>query len=58
MLLDLLEPGGDIVEGLLLGDVVDQDDPVRALVVGRGDRLEALLPGRVPDVQLELLVVY
>ena len=57
MLLDFLEPSGDVVEGFLLGDVVDQDDAVGALVVGGGDGLEAFLAGGVPDVQLELLIV-
>ena len=45
-----LQPLLDVVEGLLVGDVVDHDDAVRAPVVAGGDGTEALLAGRVPDL--------
>jgi hypothetical protein len=56
-LVDLLQPVADVVERLLVRDVVDDDDAVRAAVVGGGDGAEALLAGRVPDLELDLLAV-
>ena len=58
MLFDFVEPVLDIVEGFLFGDIIDEDDPVRALIVCRSDCFEALLAGRIPNVELEFLVVY
>lgn len=46
--LDLLQPLFDVVERLLVGAVVHHDDAVRAPVVRRRYRTEALLAGRVP----------
>ena len=48
LLLDVVHPVLHAVEGRFVGDVVDHDDPVSAVVVVAGDRLEALLAGRVP----------
>lgn len=45
--LELREPFGERVEGLAVRDVVHEDDALRAAVIGRGDRPETLLPGRV-----------
>ena len=45
-----LQPLFDIVEGLLVGDVVDDNDTVGAPVVRRGDGPESLLPGCIPDL--------
>lgn len=45
---NLLQPLLDVGEGVGVGHVVDDDDAVRAAVVGRRDRAEALLAGRVP----------
>ena len=45
-----LQPLFDIVEGLLVGDVVDDNDTVGSPVVGRGDGPEPLLSGCVPDL--------
>jgi hypothetical protein len=50
---DLVQPLLDVGEGVPVGDVVDDDDAVGAAVVGRGDGAEALLPRRVPDLQLD-----
>lgn len=45
---DLLQPLLDVVEGVLVGDVVDDDDAVRAPVVRGRDGPEPLLAGSVP----------
>ncbi len=45
------------VKGPLVRHVVDQQDPHRAAVVGRRDGAEALLPGRVPYLELDPLAV-
>eukprot|EP00315_Gephyrocapsa_oceanica_P002533 CAMPEP_0185340838 /NCGR_PEP_ID=MMETSP1363-20130426/98327_1 /TAXON_ID=38817 /ORGANISM="Gephyrocapsa oceanica, Strain RCC1303" /LENGTH=272 /DNA_ID=CAMNT_0027940067 /DNA_START=526 /DNA_END=1342 /DNA_ORIENTATION=+ len=57
MLLDGSHPRGDVGEGLLVGDVVDEEDAHGAAVVGRRDGLEPLLPRRVPDLQFDSLAV-
>eukprot|EP00538_Stauroneis_constricta_P002615 CAMPEP_0119545592 /NCGR_PEP_ID=MMETSP1352-20130426/296_1 /TAXON_ID=265584 /ORGANISM="Stauroneis constricta, Strain CCMP1120" /LENGTH=265 /DNA_ID=CAMNT_0007590159 /DNA_START=330 /DNA_END=1129 /DNA_ORIENTATION=+ len=54
VLLDLGDPVADGLEGAAVGDVVDQQDALGAAEVGRGDGAEALLAGRVPDLQLDL----
>ena len=48
VLLDLAHPVVNGAEGVFVRHVVGHDDAVRALVVRRGDGLEALLAGRVP----------
>merc|ERR1719247_890841 len=53
VLVHLLDPGVDVVEGLAVPGVVDHDDPVRAAVVRGRDRAEPLLPGGVPDLELD-----
>lgn len=53
VLLDILQPVGDVVEGLQICDVVQQQDAHRAPVVGGGERSEALLTGGVPNLQLD-----
>ena len=45
-----LQPLFDIVEGLLVGHVVHDNDAVGASVVGGGDGPEPLLPSRIPDL--------
>ena len=57
VLVNLLQPVGDVVERLLVRAIVDQDDPHGPFVVGLRDRAEALLARRVPDLQLDPLVV-
>ena len=54
---DLLQPLLDVVERNLVGDVVHDDDPVRASVVRTGDGAEPLLPRSIPDLQLDGLAV-
>ena len=51
MLLNVSQPLGDVVEGVSVGDVVDQHDAHRAAVVGRRDGVEPLLTGGVPNLQ-------
>lgn len=46
-----------VLEGLGISGVVHDDDAVRAAVVAAGDGAEALLPCRVPDLQLDGLAL-
>lgn len=46
--INLLQPLLDVGEGVGVGYVVDDNDAVRAAVVGGGDGAESLLPGGVP----------
>ena len=48
-------PGLHVVEGVLVRDIVHDNDAVRAAVVRRGDCAEALLSCRVPDLELDCL---
>ena len=43
--LGLVEPLADVVKGLAVGDVVDEDDTDGSSVVGPGDGLEGFLSG-------------
>lgn len=45
---NLLKPLLDVVEGVHVGDIVDDADAVGAAVVGRGDGAETLLAGGIP----------
>jgi len=57
VLVDLRYPVADGVERAAVGDVVDQEDALRAAEVRGGDGAEALLARRVPDLQLDALAV-
>ena len=57
MLLNLTHPVIDALITLLICGVIDNDDSVRSLVIGRSDGFEALLACRVPDLQLDCLAV-
>jgi len=50
---NLLQPLLHVVEGFLVGDVVDHDDAVSPAVVAGGDGAEPLLPRRVPNLKLD-----
>jgi hypothetical protein len=52
-----MQPLPHIPERFFIRHVVDDDDAVRAAVVTARDRAEALLPRRVPDLQLDRLAV-
>lgn len=54
---ELLEPARDILVGLVLADVVDEQGADRAPVVGRGDGPVPLLTGRIPNLRLDRLGV-
>lgn len=45
---DLLQPLLNVVEGIHIGDIVDDTDAMCASVVGRGDGPEALLACGIP----------
>eukprot|EP00227_Mantoniella_beaufortii_P021557 CAMPEP_0197591626 /NCGR_PEP_ID=MMETSP1326-20131121/13819_1 /TAXON_ID=1155430 /ORGANISM="Genus nov. species nov., Strain RCC2288" /LENGTH=295 /DNA_ID=CAMNT_0043157157 /DNA_START=218 /DNA_END=1100 /DNA_ORIENTATION=+ len=57
MLPRVLEPAGEVVERLAPRDVVHQQRAGGPAVVAARDGAEGLLPRRVPDLQLDLLVV-
>ena len=48
---------GLTVEGLLICDIVDQQDTHGASVISCGDGAEALLPCRIPYLQFDALSV-
>lgn len=45
---DLLQPLLDVVKGVLVGHVIDDNDAVCTSVVGRCNRAEAFLAGGIP----------
>ena len=58
MLVDVPEPLGDVVEGLGVGDVVDQHDAHGPAVVGGGDGVEPTEVGlAVPQPQTQVPAV-
>ena len=58
VLLDLGYPVADGLEGPAVGNVVDEENALRASEVGRGDCAESLLSGRVPNLELDALAVH
>ena len=58
VLLDLGYPVSDGLEGPAVGDVIHQEDALRAAEVGRGDGAESLLSGCVPDLELDALTIH
>lgn len=57
MLPGVLQPRGQMIEGVPPGDVIDQQRSRRSAVVGARDGAEGLLPGRVPDLQFDLFAI-
>lgn len=53
----LLQPSRDVLVGLVLADVVDEEGTDSATVVGRRDGAISLLAGRIPDLRLDGLGV-
>ncbi len=51
LLAQVRQPAAHLAEAVVVGDAVAQDAGVRAAVVQARDGAEALLPGRVPDLQ-------
>jgi len=50
---ELLEPSRDVLVGLVLADVVDEESADGATVVCRGDGAVSLLAGGIPDLSLD-----
>ena len=57
MVAELFQPAGDVLVGLVLGDVVDKESANGTTVVCAGDCAVALLAGGIPDLSLDGLVV-
>jgi hypothetical protein len=57
VLFNLVEPDGDTLEAFPIGKVKYDDDAVGALVIGVSDGAIALLPSRVPNLQLDCRLV-
>jgi hypothetical protein len=57
MVAKLLEPPGDVLIGLVLADVVDEEGADGTAVVGGGDGAVALLASCIPDLGLDGLGV-
>lgn len=55
--LNFFDPRSHILEGFAIGHIVHNDDALGSAVVTGGQSAEAFLPGRVPDLQLNVLVV-
>ena len=53
-LVDHFHPFGQILKGLLLGDVIDQHYSLGSSVVGRCDAVEPLLASRVPSETMHI----
>mmetsp|Transcript_60445 Transcript_60445/g.148696 ORF Transcript_60445/g.148696 Transcript_60445/m.148696 type:complete len:272 (-) Transcript_60445:163-978(-) len=58
MVPELLQPAVHVLEGDVLGDVVDEKRADRSPVIGAGDRPVPLLPSCVPDLRLDGLTVH
>lgn len=56
-LVDLGQPVLDILEGLTVCDIIDEDDSVGTLVVWGGDGLKSLLSCSIPDLKLDSAAV-
>merc|ERR1712184_233885 len=50
----ILQPGGQVVEGVSPGDVVNKESSCSPPIVGAGDGSECLLSCCVPDLKLDL----
>ena len=57
MLLDVADPVADVREGLLVGDVIHQQNSHGSSVIGCRDGTEAFLTRSIPDLQLYLLTI-
>ena len=54
LILNLLEPVGQVHEGVHAGEVVGEEHCMSTSVKDLCDRLEGLLAGRIPDLQLKV----
>lgn len=55
--LDFVQPVLDILETLSIGDVINQNDSISSFIVSGGNGFESFLPGGIPDMELDGLVV-
>jgi len=55
--INLVQPLFNIVEGFLVGNIIDDDNSVSAAVVRRCNGAESFLSGCVPDLELDRLSV-
>ena len=51
ILIEAISPAGERIEGLLVGDVVDEGAAVSSAIKGVTQRLELLLAGCIPNLQ-------
>ena len=58
MLLNLLKPVLDVIEGLHVGAVINENDAHRSFVVGLGDGSESFLTCCVPHLQLHPFIIH
>lgn len=58
MVPEFLQPPVDIVVGLMLADVVDEEGADGTTVVSGGDRTVTFLTSRIPDLSLDSLRIY
>ena len=58
ILYEAIPPSGQSLERLRIRDVVDQGAAISAAVEGVAERLELLLPRRIPNLQSYDCVVY
>jgi len=57
MLIDFAHPLGHLGEGVSVSDIVRHNNTMGPLVVRRRDSLESLLPGSVPNLELDGLAI-
>lgn len=57
ILLRIPNPIAHIIEGPLIGHIIDEEDAHGTPIVGIGDGAEALLSRRIPNLQLDALAL-
>jgi hypothetical protein len=57
MLAGIFQPGGQMIERLASGNVVDQQGTGRSSIVGTCNRSERFLAGRIPNLQFDLFAI-
>ena len=55
--LNLLHPVSDIIKGLFVSAVIDEDDAHSSFVIGLSDGSESLLASCVPNLQFNKLII-
>ena len=49
---DTRDPGSDVVEALLLGNIVEEEEAQGAAIIRSCDTAKSLLARRIPDLQV------